>query len=81
MADRPRIIRRPPGLIDATARIAVLSGSVHLLRELARRHPDQLEAAPSDICAQLEDVCRMKRDGLLTDIEFSAAKARLLGLS
>ncbi len=82
MADRPRIIRRAPGLIDATARQAVISGSAHLLHELARRQPGRPHPSASpNLGTQLEDVCRLKRDGLLTDLEFTAAKARLLGLS
>ncbi|HEY8169742.1 MAG TPA: hypothetical protein VIH24_01430 [Candidatus Limnocylindria bacterium] len=78
MADRPRIVRCAPGLIGATARTAVISGSAQLLHQLARHQPG---SASSDLGTQLEDVCRLKRDGFLTDVEFAAAKARLLGLS
>jgi hypothetical protein len=81
MADRPRIVRCAPGLIGATARTAVISGSAQLLHQLARHQPGSATAAPADLGTQLEDVCRLKRDGFLTDVEFAAAKARLLGLS
>jgi hypothetical protein len=81
MADRPRIVRGAPGLIEATARTALISGSARILDELARRQPSSIAATSPDLCTQLEDICRMRRDGYLTDLEFAAAKARLLGLA
>lgn len=42
--------------------------------------PAQAPAAPDDVVTQLERLGALKQQGLLTDEEFAAQKAKLLGL-
>jgi hypothetical protein len=42
--------------------------------------PDQTPAAPDDVITQLERLGALKAQGLLTEEEFAAQKAKLLGL-
>ncbi len=42
--------------------------------------PAPIQAAAPDMMTQLQQLAQMKEAGLLTDAEFSAAKAKLLGI-
>ena len=41
--------------------------------------PQQQAAAPSDTMAKIRELAEMRSQGLLTDEEFTAAKAQILG--
>ena len=41
--------------------------------------PSAAPSAASDLAGQVERLARLRRDGILTDAEFAAAKAKLLG--
>ena len=41
--------------------------------------PQQQTAAPSDTMAKIRELAEMRSQGLLTDAEFTAAKAQILG--
>ena len=82
-----------PGLVGTMARTAVIagtatavSGSIQQKQQAgAARAQAEQEAAPpaagpGDLMDQLERLGNLKTSGLLSDEEFSAAKAQLLGL-
>ena len=62
-------------MIEATAHTAVIAGAERLRRALRRS-----DAAASFVSAELEHLADLHRAGELTDREFVAAKARVLGL-
>jgi membrane protease subunit (stomatin/prohibitin family) len=74
-----------PGLIGTVARTAVVAGTASAVaggvsaRQQQRAAQAQQPAAP-DATAELQKLADMKSQGLLTDDEFAAAKAKLLGL-
>lgn len=83
------------GLIRGIARTAVVAGTATAVsnrvsrRQQARwTEPEQAEAAPApapaptadDLTAQLNRLSSMRESGQLTDEEFAAAKAKLLGI-
>ena len=75
---RPRrpLLRLATGA--ATAGIAYRAGQRRAEQEA---YDDQAaEAPPSDSIAELERLARLHESGALTDQEFAAAKARVLGL-
>jgi len=80
-----------PGLLRGVARTAVIAGTAtHVSNNVSRRQanrwaqPDQAQsAAPpapaaADPVAQLKDLADLKAQGVLTDEEFAAQKARIL---
>jgi Short C-terminal domain len=83
-----------PGLLRGVARTAVIAGTAtsvsnRVSRRQANRWAAQEQvqdspaapAAPgsSDTIAQLKDLADLKAQGVLTDAEFEAQKARVLG--
>lgn len=84
-----------PGLIRGVARTAVIAGTAtavsnNVSRRQARRWgaddqaQPEAQAAPAsagteDVAAQLEKLADLKAKGVLTDEEFAAQKAKLLG--
>jgi hypothetical protein len=76
---RPFVRNGRPGLIGAMARSTVVV-------DLSRRHQAGAEqaaagqpAAPADPIAQLKELAALKQQGVLTEEEFAAQKARILG--
>lgn len=82
-----------PGLLRGVARTAVIAGTAtHVSNNVSRRQAnkwaaqEQAPAAPaapaaggSDTISQLKDLADLKAQGVLTDAEFDAQKARILG--
>ena len=81
-----------PGLLRGVARTAVIAGTAtHVSNNVSRRQAnrwaaqEQAEASPppapaaADPVAQLKDLADLKAQGVLTDAEFAAQKARILG--
>lgn len=83
-----------PGLIRGMARTAVIAGTAtHVSNNVSRRQAQrwsadeqqQAAAAPvasdtSDQIAELEKLAQLKDQGILTQAEFDAKKAQILGL-
>lgn len=81
------------GLIRGIARTAVVAGTAtavsnRVSRRQANRwaaqeqneQPQMEEPAQDDLSAQLNRLSSMRQSGQLTDEEFAAAKAKLLGI-
>ncbi len=84
-----------PGLVGTMARTAVIAGTATAVaggvrnRQAQQAAPEQAPApaappapptaADVDITGELQKLADMKSSGLLTDEEFAAAKAKLLG--
>jgi hypothetical protein len=95
MAVAPRRMGRP-GLLGTVARTAVVAGTASAVtggmsRRAAERGqdaavqqqpvPDQVQPQPAgDSTDRLQQLADMKAQGLLTDEEFAAGKAQILGL-
>ena len=75
---RPSMRRGRPGLIGVMAGGAVVVGLSRRQRASAERAAGQ-PAAPADPVAQLKELAALKEQGHLTDEEFAAQKARILG--
>ena len=85
-----------PGLLRGMARVAVVSGTAtavsnNVSRRQGRRYAEQdqqqaqaQQAAPAvdtgDQIAELEKLASLKDQGILTQAEFDAKKAQILGL-
>ncbi|WP_228555153.1 SHOCT domain-containing protein [Catenulispora pinisilvae] len=96
MFGRPVVVRRGPGLLGAAARTAVVAGTASAVAGGVRRRqadrqaeaepqapPAPQAAAPApggDSIAELERLAALKQQGVLSDAEFAAAKAKVLGL-
>ena len=93
MFGRPVVVRRGPGLIGAAARTAVVAGTATAVAGGVRRRQaeaEQVQAQPAapapapapatDSIAELERLAALKQQGVLSDAEFAAAKAKVLGL-
>ena len=88
--------RRGPGLIGMAARTAVVAGTATAVSgRVARRQQQQAmaqqQAAPEpppppaadagdDMAAQLHQLAALRDQGILTDEEFAAKKAQILGI-
>ena len=82
-----------PGLLRGVARTAVIAGTAtHVSNNVSRRqaskwaeqNPQPQEAPPAaapaaDPIAQLKELAALHESGALTDEEFAAQKAKLLG--
>ena len=84
-----------PGLIRGVARTAVVAGTAtHVSNNVSRRQqrrwaeqepqeqydePPPQAAAPADPVARLKDLAELRDSGVLTDEEFAAEKAKVLG--
>jgi hypothetical protein len=75
---RPYVRNGRPGLIGAMARTTVVVPLSH--RQQARtQQPAGQPAPPADPIAQLKELAALRDQGVLTDEEFAAQKARVLG--
>ena len=90
------MLRRGPGLVGAAARTAVIVGTANAVsHRQAQRYAGQQDApaeeappaapaaaapAADDVAAQIESLAKLHAQGILTDEEFSAKKAQLLGI-
>ena len=84
--------RRGPGLVGMAARTAVVVGTANAVsnkqqKKYANQQEQQeapAEAAPAapqdDLAAQLESLAKLRDQGILTEEEFSAKKAQILGI-
>jgi membrane protease subunit (stomatin/prohibitin family) len=83
-----------PGLLRGVARTAAVAGTATVVsNRVSRRQAnrwaqqDQQDAQPQDAqqppapdtVAQLKDLAELKSQGVLTDAEFEAQKAKILG--
>jgi hypothetical protein len=77
------------GLLRMAARTAVVAGTAtavsgRVARRQAARYDQQYapepQAAGDDATAQLQKLAALHTQGVLTDEEFAAAKAKILGL-
>jgi Short C-terminal domain len=75
---RPSMRRGRPGLIGVMAGRTVVVGLSRRQRPDAEQAAGQ-PAAPADPVAQLKELAALKAQGHLTDEEFAAQKARILG--
>ena len=88
--------RRGPGLVGMAARTAVVVGTANAVsnkqqqkyanQAAAQQEQAAAQAAPpaaapqDDLAAQLESLAKLRDQGILTDEEFSAKKAQILGI-
>lgn len=78
---------RKPGLLRTAARTAVIAGTASSVSGRVQRRQQQkfarsastTPAASDDIVASLQRLADLKASGALTDKEYTAAKARMLG--
>lgn len=75
---RPIMRRGRPGLIGTMAGTAVVVG-LSRRQQPGAEHAAGRPAAPADPVAQLKELAVLKEQGHLTDEEFAAQKARILG--
>ena len=75
---RPILRSGRPGLIGTMAGTTVVVGLSRRQRAGAGQAAAQ-PAAPADPVAQLKELAALKEQGHLTDEEFAAQKARILG--
>lgn len=70
-----------PGLLGTAARTAVIAGTATAVSgNVARRQQARAQQAPAtDVVSQLKDLAALRDSGVLTDDEFAAQKARILG--
>ena len=76
---RPSMRRGRPGLIGFMAGTAVVVGLSRRQQGSAQPAVAGQPAAPADPIAQLKELAALKEQGHLTDEEFTAQKARILG--
>ena len=88
--------RRGPGLVGAAARTAVIVGTAGAVSyRQQQKHAAQaqqqaaaaappaapaVEAVEPDYVAELEKLAQLKNQGILTEEEFQAKKAQILGI-
>jgi membrane protease subunit (stomatin/prohibitin family) len=95
MLRRPMVVRGRPGLLGTMARTAVVAGTATATAGAVNRHSQNKQqaaqqqtvqaasppAAPvCDPIAALKRLADLKAAGALTDAEFTAAKAKILGV-
>jgi hypothetical protein len=76
---RPIMRRGRPGLIGTMAGTAVVVGLPRRQRPGSGQAAAGQPAAPADPVAQLKELAALKEQGHLTEEEFAAQKARILG--
>jgi hypothetical protein len=84
---RPFVRNGRPGLIGTMARTTIVVGTGKAAAGgLSRRQQAKAQspaaggaAAPADPIAQLKELAALKEQGVLTEEEFTAQKARILG--
>jgi hypothetical protein len=76
---RPFVSNGRPGLIGTMARTTVVVGLSRRQQSKAEQAAAGPPATPSDPIAQLKELAALKQQGILTEEEFAAQKARILG--
>ena len=76
---RPYVRNGRPGLIGAMAGTTVVVGLSRRQQAEAQQAVAGQPAAPADPIPKLEELAALKDQGVLTEEEFTAQKARLLG--
>jgi Short C-terminal domain len=76
---RPLLRRGRPGLIGTMAGTAVVVGLSRRRQPSSEQAAAGRPAAAADPVAQLKELAALKEQGHLTDEEFAAQKARILG--
>jgi hypothetical protein len=84
---RPFVRNGRPGLIGTMARTTIVVGTGKAVagglsrRQQAKAQPAASgeSAVPADPIAQLKELATLKEQGMLTEEEFTAQKARILG--
>jgi len=76
---RPFVRNGRPGLIGTIARTTVVVGLSRRQQAGAQQAVAGRPAAPADPVAQLKELAALKEQGILTEEEFTAQKARILG--
>ena len=81
------MMRRGPGLVGMAARTAVVAGTAtavsgRVARRQANRYAAYSAPAPAeeDATTQIQKLAELHASGALTDEEFAAAKAKVLGI-
>jgi Short C-terminal domain len=77
---RPFVRNGRPGLIGRTAGATIVVG-LSRRQDKARPAAAGQAAAPADPIAQLRELAVLKERGVLTEEEFTAQKARILGIT
>jgi membrane protease subunit (stomatin/prohibitin family) len=86
--------RRGPGVVGTMARTAVVAGtatavsgrvarrqaSKYQQEQAAQAPPEAPPASADDTTAQLQQLAELHAQGILTDEEFAAKKAQILGI-
>ncbi len=72
--------RRGPGLVGAMARTAVVVGPANAEQAAPVQEAAPAAAPADDLTAQLEALAKLRDQGILTEDEFSAKKAQILGI-
>jgi Short C-terminal domain len=80
---RPFVRNGRPGLIGTMARTTIVVGTGKavaggLSRRQQARAQQAAAGAPADPIAQLKELAALKEQGMLTEEEFTAQKARIL---
>jgi Short C-terminal domain len=78
---RPFVRSGRPGLIGTMARTTVVVGLSRRQQAGARPAAAGPPEAPADPIAQLKELAVLKERGVLTEEEFTAQKARILGIT
>ena len=76
---RPIMRRGRPGLIGTMAGVTVVVGLSRRQQADAQQGAAERPGIPADPVAQLKELAALKEQGHLTDEEFTAQKARILG--
>jgi hypothetical protein len=76
---RPFVRNGRPGLIGTMARTTVVVGLSRRQQAGAQQAAAERPGTPADPVAQLKELAALKEQGVLTEEEFTAQKARILG--
>jgi hypothetical protein len=76
---RPFVRNGRPGLIGTMARTTVVVGLSRRQQDKAQQAAAGQPAAAADPIAQLKELAGLRERGVLTEEEFTAQKARILG--
>jgi hypothetical protein len=76
---RPFVRNGRPGLIGTMARSTVVVGLSRRQQPETEQAAAEQPAVPADPVAQLKELAALKQQGVLTEDEFTAQKARILG--
>jgi Short C-terminal domain len=76
---RPFVRNGRPGLIGTMARTTVVVGLPQRQKAKGQKAAAGQPAAPADPIAQLKELAALRQQGILSEEEFTAQKARILG--